>query len=1034
MCFALASYLTRERGKRVPRRVIETLFWPTMHAGDASHSLSELIHKLRTKGVMIERDEASCIWLPREGVVIDIESFCNEPLARMAERDLSILPGYSPRASPAFNDWVDEWRDHMRIRVLDDVVAAISRASAARDWTLTLALARQALRLDPENEAALIARARAASQLARDNHLSAPAPKHEQGHAQAAQIVPTHLRETAAAPAWRLRPSIAIAARETPLVGRDLPMSRLRDKAMRAIEGKVCSTYISGPTGIGKSRLVREISALMHQNSAVVCTVSCERHDGHRPLSAFIQAVPRLQALPGAAGCAPGAVACLARITQLSNEEPEMSARDDSLHLSAAIRASVIDLVDAVADEQPLLLVVEDVHWVDPVSWSLLRTIAAKAQRSVFVVCTSRVGWQHSAWGVPEYFSLEELSALDPRAARAHMSNYLAKLDRDADERYIAWCVETSNGNPYFIEELVNFWMSTGEQYSAPPSLVALTEARLACLGPDALRVIQAAAILGKNSTIELLHKVLEFPTHTLFASIEELGDAGLLTVAAATTKIGAAPVLCRHDLVARAATRGLSTPGRALLHHAAARAMESAATGSQSAELLWDCADHWHAAGQAERSIRTVVACARHLHDMGLVHDAVKRCDSALAMCQTDSTRIVVLRTMAQSQYAARDWRAFCKTVAEVRGLENTANPAVPIHDELELCELSAQRNLHRNWEAVLEATLRCVHSLTADNQHRVKASITALKIATNVGALHSMDTIYREAAPLSTMAGVAITDRLMLDMIYHAIRGDQRVSIHAARELLVHAERTLPQRHRLGVMMDCAGALQRGGSRGEAAEAYDALFRVAVQLSCFDLAADACHKLIEMSCDSGDFDRASEWVDRYRTLRRPKTELRSRRHLRLAIARVHLSRGEWVEAASLMKMPKNNPAWNDSVAMFRSGALAMKIRLDIGLRKPPDEVAVWIAKLAPLSDCLRSTGVQDYESYSLYLAYRYVGEDATAQALLTTYVERERRDNTTLAPEITDELDRLAAKPAKRDEAWVLPVCAVTTDATCT
>ncbi|MCA1648540.1 MAG: AAA family ATPase, partial [Chloroflexi bacterium] len=620
MCFSLASYLTRERGKRVPRRFLETLLWPRMHAADASHSLSELIHKLRRKGVPIQRDDAACIWLPREAVALDIESLSAEPLADMARKDLAILPGYEPSASPAFNDLIDEWRGQMQRHVLTEVVTALARAAATEDWHTTLALAEQALRLD----------------------------------------------------------------------------------------------------------------------------------------SAFIQAVPRLQALPGAAGCAPSTIDCLTRITQLPDEEPDMGMHDDAIHLSESIRASVIDLVDAVADEQPLLLVVEDMHWIDPTSWSLLRTIAATAQHSVLLICTSRVRWLHQTWGEPDTFVIEELPTLDASAALAHIDNYLAKLHCGADDRFMEWCVETSGGNPYFIEELVNFWATTGQQYSAPPSLIALVEARLACLRPDALRVIQAAAVLGRNSTLELLQQVLEFPTHVLFASIEELSEAGMLATDHAPDRVGTAPVLCRHDIVMRAATRALSAQGRALLHHAAARAIEPIASASQSAELRWDCADHWQAAGQADRSIAALVACARHLHDMGLVHDAVSSCQSALAMPQSDSSRATVLRAMAQAQYAAREWQNFCETVKQVRSLENISHANAPIHDDLELFERSAQHKLHRDWKSALTLTLRCVHSIAADPAHRVRAAITALKLATNVGDLEVMDAVYDEMTHLWSAPGV--------------------------------------------------------------------------------------------------------------------------------------------------------------------------------------------------------------------------------------------------------------------------------------
>ena len=148
MCFALGAYLTRERGNRVPRRLIESLFWPDAHAGVASHCLSELIHKLRRRGFPIQRDGAACIWLPREAVSVDIDNLSSEQPASIASRDLTILPGYSPSASPSFSDWVDDWRGQLQLRVLDEVVTAAERAILAEDWSIALALANQALNLD----------------------------------------------------------------------------------------------------------------------------------------------------------------------------------------------------------------------------------------------------------------------------------------------------------------------------------------------------------------------------------------------------------------------------------------------------------------------------------------------------------------------------------------------------------------------------------------------------------------------------------------------------------------------------------------------------------------------------------------------------------------------------------------------------------------------------------------------------------------------------------------------------------------------
>ncbi len=1005
MCFALGSYLTRERGSRVPRRRLEKLFWPAVRADDASHSLSELIRKLRQKGVHIRRDDAACVWLPRDAAAIDIDLLASEEPAALAERDLSILPGYAPRSSPAFNDWVDEWRDDMHARVVEIVTGATAKASAAGDWLIALTLADKILKLDPANHAALVARARAAEKLAQRGRDTGRQSEHDGVGGSAV----ARLRENLAIPSWSSGRPRGPGAEDTALVGRDETMERLRAQARKAFGGNVSACYISASPGVGKSRVIRELASWARRSGAVTCIVSCGNRDAERPLSAFVRAVPRLRALPGAAGCAPSTLSCLDRITHTASEDAPSNIRDESLYESASIQTSIVDLIEAIAEEQPLLLVVEDIHWIDSASWALIRTIATTARGAAMLVCTSRVRWAQSAWGDSSPFSIEHLGRLDPDIARAHMCNRLQKLGRSTDEQFIHWCVDTSGGNPYFIEELVTYWVTTGEQYSAPPSLIALIETRISSLSPDALRVLQAAAILSKNSSVDLLQHMLEQPLHVLLSSLEELADAGMLTASTGETETGQAPATCRHDFVIKAATHGLSPQGRALLHCAAARVLERAAGQSHAADLLWDCADHWRAAGHIENATRAAVACARHLHDMGLVDDAVRRCEVILPACQTDISRATVLRAMAHSQYVARNWRSFCATVNKVRELERTSNSAESIHDDLELCELNAQRSLHRDWHTTLDITLRCVHSLAADPSHRVQAAINALKIATNIGDVTTIDAVYQEALVLSSDVAVDSRDRLMLTMIYESVRGNTHVAATTARELLLLAERTMAPRHRLIIILNCASALRRGGDAGESEGVCESLFNLAVSFQSFDLAAEACNRLIEMHADAGRMSVASDWVAHYLRLRRPKSELASHRSLRIAIARVHLWRSEWEDASNLLENGTTLPLWKDAVAQFRSAALATKIRLEIGRAGATEAIATSVAELSHLNRRLRTMGGQDYECYSLYLGLRYLGRTDEAGRFLDTYVKRDRRDLKLIAPEILVELARL-------------------------
>src|SRR6185437_14300004 len=294
-------------------------------------------------------------------------------------------------------------------------------------------------------------------------------------------------------------------------------------------------------------------------------------------------------------------------------------------------------------------------------------------------------------------------------------------------------------------------------------------------------------------------------------------------------------------------------------------------------------------------------------------------------------------------------------------------------------------------------------------DASHRVRAAINALIITTNTGDIATMDVVYKEVAPLSDHVGVRVHDRLKLEMIYETIRGDIATGAEAARELLLLAERTLPLRHRLPVMLNCASALRRGGRPGESEALCESLFNFAVTFGCYSIAAEACNRLIEMHGDSGRVASAATWVTNYRRLRRPATELESRRSLRIAMARVHLWRSQWDAATTLLEPKNSPPLWDDEVMLFRSAALATKIRLEVGRGARRAEIATWVRKLSSLNNVLRTMGAQDYECYSLYLGIRHVGNTEAAAKLLETYVAHERRDTKPLAPEIIAELSRL-------------------------
>ena len=997
MCFALSAYLARERGKRVPRRLLEGLFWPGIRPTDASHSLSELIHKLRRKGVPIQRDAAACIWLPREAIGVDVDQLNAEPPASLAERDLSILPGYSPQGSAAFNDWLDDWRNHLQLRVLDQVIAATDRAFSESDWPTTLALAEQALRIDPENAHARNARAAATEVLQR-------------GRSPALSNLTAHGR-------FYERYTVALGDPEkenmsdrddSVLVGRAAEMRCLIEECRKCASGGSSFVYLFGAVGVGKTRLLHEALTEMRSRGAVICSVSCVRHESARPLSAVFHAIPQLKSMPGAAGCDPGAVDCLDRVLRYGLDQPPSGIRLESPQPPNAIRNAIVELAEAITEEQPLALAFEDVDWIDSVSWDLLLSVAQKVRRSIFIICTSRRRFRDRDRDRANTCKPIEVHPLDDSESAELLTNIITASDKLAPDDYVRWCVRGAGGNPYFLEELARFWIAGGDAYHTPPSLTALTESRLECLSDVALQVLQAAAVLGANSTVELIETVLGHPTHQLLVAIEELGEAGLLQTRAEANGRSTS-VLLPHDIVAKTSLAALSSSGRHLLHMSAARAIEKVLQETRSADLLWDCADHWRAAGNSSRFLSYTIACIEHLTSLGLVDEATARCSEALESAEAGAGISALLRARAHAEYAAHSWNEFRQTLTAIRELEGVATGHADTHDDLELLDLSAQRWLHRDWPSALAATLRCVHAADAPTNHRIQAAIGALKLASNLGELATMDSVYDAIRPFHLTCADEI-QRLTLTIVYETIRGDVNSGTAAARELLAHAKRKLAERHQVTIMLDCASALRRGGDEGECESVCTEILRAGMQFQNMASAAAAATHLIEMHVDARRLEAAARLLKHCRGVARKHPLFAESQALRIAMARAHLLLGESAAAARLINPRGHRPLWLDTVTMSRSAALATQLRIELVTRADSSILARHLAELNELHTRLRSIGTQDYETFSLYLGVRELGQPERAAALLMDYVRVHRRDKPPLSSEIASELDSVA------------------------
>lgn len=1015
--FALATRLIAERGKRVSRQALLALFWPASPASSAAHALSEALHKLRRKGLPVRADDTNCVWIARESVCTDIEHLATEAPHALVDRDLTILPGYSPSVSAGFEDWLDDWRAELHQRLVAGLAHATERAEDEGDGRTVMRLAEQLLKLDPGNEAALAATASAVESLRRAPRTPVARSVVVRPEAQVPGFAQIHAPVTAYAVSERLvRSGWALpaggfpAARDTALVGREEDVRITADSLRCAMAGAGSGMYISGAAGVGKSRLVRALSSAAREVGVAIASVACQPSDPFRPLSALVDIVPAIRLLPGAAGATPAMARYLDRLTKHGTREyaPAVDATEME-HTYASIQHAVFDLLDAVSDEQPLMLVVESIQWLDPLSWSLLREMCAWAStRPLMFVFTSREPWDEVTWGKPaSAIRLHALPPLSDAAAFAHAHDYSATIGHVPPAELMQWCISASEGNPYLLEELLNHWVATGEQFATPRSLSALLDARIQRLQPASFNLLKVCAVLGKNSTLGRLERLFDHAPFDLFTSLEELGTAGMITMERDADGSANNRIVCRHDVLAQSVLSRMFPASLEWLHRRAGDLLKTELDGPDSASLLWDCAGHWHAAGNSVRAVELGRSCIGHLLEIGLAHDAADACKRTLAFCSRPADKLQILNTLASALHITRSWPELFEVIDTIRA-HQVLTQSEPPHDDLQLLRLDAEWHAHRDWRATMTSAAHWAVDDTATPRHRVRAAIITLKIATNLGDLAAISDVYAAVATVADDPGVTRVDQLILRMIYHAVCGDHSDAASEARTLLAHLGAEPGEVRHLCARTNCATALCRAGESAEGERAYVEAYDTALNLRVFTMAGEICQHLIKTFLNNDRMQEAEVWVHRYMGLQRPQTELWEQRPLRLCLARIELWRGN-VEAAAHLLENEGEPLWDDPVPLFRFTALATKLQTEMQRGMAPINVLDLVLRMEALCHELTHVGSQDIEILALYRGMQYLGRLDDARDLLLTYVEKDRRDSLPLVPALATEAQAL-------------------------
>ena len=410
------------------------------------------------------------------------------------------------------------------------------------------------------------------------------------------------------------------------LVGRDVDLAAFRETWRDVVAGDGPRVVVvQGEAGIGKSRLVEEFVGLLGDEAWVLAGGCAPFVDEAVHFEPFRDALRPLAVDAGSGSVSAGARAVLAVLVGVSTAGSE--GRTDSAETGQArLFDAVLDGVVSAAEDRPVLLVLEDIHWAERSSLALIAFLERGFDRHrdarVFMLATCRDGPPAPVAALllelrRRRARMMQLPPLDDVSVRS----VVAELSpRPAAEAWIARVIDRADGNPFMVEELV----MAGE--SDPASAREVLAMRLTGLGPATVRTLQTMAVLGRRVSHELLAAVAAVPEPQLLASIEQGVEAGVLL---ADTQGG---YRFRHVLLQEHLYGQLLPAQHRLLHGRAGDALAAESGGDRDGEV----AHHYYQAGAAEQSLRWGVLAAEQAERALALEEARAHYERVLSLWPT--------------------------------------------------------------------------------------------------------------------------------------------------------------------------------------------------------------------------------------------------------------------------------------------------------------------------------------------------------------------------------------------------------------
>lgn len=444
----------------------------------------------------------------------------------------------------------------------------------------------------------------------------------------------------------------------TPMIGRSEELALLAQVLGEAAQGKARAAVLHGEPGVGKSRLCYEVTRAGAAQAFYVLESATTSYSRNTPYSAILGLLehyfgitgvekaealrqPMLQDTPGAVPIAAEHLAILRELLDVTGDNTLWQSLDP-IQWRQRVFAAVRAIIKELCERQPVILIWEDLHWLDAESLEFVEGLLRDPPGGALLMLLTSREALHGP--LPEDVVSRQLKPLAPELADRMLRNLIG----DAPElaRLRALLAERTYGNPFFVEETVRALIDSGVLIGTPGNYVlrepepvldipataaALIAARIDALAPQAKALMQTAAVIGDEMAIDVLRRASGLDEAAFGAGLAASVDSGLMYELQhfPSTRCG-----FRHALNQEVAYGSLLGAQRKILHGRALEALEEVYR-ERIAEHVERLAEHSFRAEHWEKSVRYHIMAASRAASRFANHEALQILDRGLEVVE---------------------------------------------------------------------------------------------------------------------------------------------------------------------------------------------------------------------------------------------------------------------------------------------------------------------------------------------------------------------------------------------------------------